>query len=120
MQFDNSPGVQVVDHQTCVVFDRETGKVVHIHDSITHEGGEIPSKESIEARAMQFTRQFAAERQGVKLDHLEILHVRPEELEDVLAPTVDVKERKLIQANQILPPSLEPEKEAHGRENDGS
>ena len=110
MRSDSSGGLQVAAHQTCVVFDKKTGKVAHIHDCITFEGAEIPSKEHVESRAMQLTRQIAATRPGIKLDRLEVLHVKPEELEHVLGPRVDVKTRKLVQAGDMLPPSLKRKK----------
>lgn len=97
MQIDTPEGARIVDFQTCVVFDKETGRIAHIHDSITLEGAEAPSRETFEARAMELARQFAGERPGIRLDQLEILHVRPEELEDVHAPYVDVGTRSLIQ-----------------------
>jgi hypothetical protein len=98
MRSDNSTGLRVAGHQTCVVYDKKTGKVAHIHDCITFEGAELPSKEHVESRAMQLTRQFAAKRPGIKLDRLEVLHVKPEELEKARAPMVDVKARKLVAA----------------------
>ena len=110
MHSDSSGGLQVAAHQTCVVFDNKTGKVAHIHDCITFEGAEIPSKEHVESRAMQLTRQIAATRPGIKLDRLEVLHVKPEELEHVLGPRVDVKTRKLVQAGDMLPSSLKRKK----------
>ncbi|WP_137389349.1 hypothetical protein [Rhodoligotrophos defluvii] len=111
MHFDHSPGLRVIDHQACVVFDRDTGNVAHIHDSITFEGGEMPSREAIEARAMELARQFAAERPGIDLDRLDILHVSPEEVEEVMVPRVDVQARKLVQ--QPRPgPMQEPNREA--------
>jgi len=110
MRSDSSGGLQVAAHQTCVVFDKKTGKVAHIHDCITFEGAEIPSKEHVESRAMQLTRQIAATRPGIKLDRLEVLHVKPEELEHVLGSRVDVKTRKLVQAGDMLPSSLKRKK----------
>jgi hypothetical protein len=64
MRSDSSTGLRVAAHQTCVVYDKKTGKVAHIHDCITFEGAELPSKEHVEARAMQLTRQFAAKDQA--------------------------------------------------------
>ena len=110
MHSDSSGGLQVAAHQTCVVFDKKTGKVAHIHDCITFEGAEIPSKEHVESRAMQLTRQIAATRPGIKLDRLEVLHVKPEELEHVLGTRVDVKTRKLVQEGDMLPSSLKRKK----------
>lgn len=63
MRSHSSTGLRVAGHQTCVVYDK-TGKVAHIHDCITFEGAELPSKEHVEARAMQLTRQFAAKDQA--------------------------------------------------------
>lgn len=102
MRSDSSTGLRVAGHQTCVVYDKKTGKVAHIHDCITFAGAELPPKEHVEFRAMQLTRQFAASRPGIKLERLEVLHVKPEELANALAPWVDVKARRLISAADLL------------------
>jgi hypothetical protein len=81
---------------------RQENGVAHIHDCITFEGAELPPKEHVEARAMQLTRQFAANRREIKLERLEVLHVKPEKLANALAPKVDVKTRKLVSAVDSL------------------
>ncbi len=108
MRSDSSNGLQIAEHQTCVVFDKKTGGVAHIHDSITFAGAEPPTKDQFEARAMELARQLATRRRGLKLDRLEILHVHPDELEHVAAPWVDVKTRRLMQTENLLPGALKP------------
>jgi hypothetical protein len=111
MRSDSSNGLQIAEHQTCVVYDRKTGRVAHIHDSITFAGAERPTKDQFEARAMDLARQLTTERRGLQLDRLEILHVHPDELEHVAAPRVDVKTRRLLQAEDLLPGALKPKKD---------
>jgi hypothetical protein len=99
MQFNDTQSARIANHQACVVFDKKTGIISHIHQSITFEGGQAPSKEQFEVRAKQLAREFAApskeplelpakelarefaaKLRGIKLDRLEVLHVQPDEL----------------------------------------
>jgi hypothetical protein len=59
MQFNDTQSARIANHQACVVFDKKTGIISHIHQSITFEGAEAPSKEQFEARAKQLAREFA-------------------------------------------------------------
>jgi hypothetical protein len=96
MQFDDTQDVRIAGHEVCVVFDRKTGKVAHIHESVTYEGAEPPSKDQVASRAMELSRQLAAKLPGVKVDQLEVLHVRPDELIDGSVLKVNVRTRQLI------------------------
>ena len=60
MQFNDTQSPRIANHQACVVFDKKTGIISHIHQSITFEGGQAPSKEQFEVRAKQLAREFAA------------------------------------------------------------
>jgi hypothetical protein len=114
MQFDDTQSARVANHQACVVFDKKTGIISHIHQSITFEGAKAPSKEQFELRAKQLAQQFAgptkkplespakelarefsAKFRGIKLDRLEVLHVRPDELTGQPVK-VDTKSYRLV------------------------
>ena len=114
MQFDDTQSARVANHQAGVVFDRKTGVISHIHQSITFEGAKAPSKEQFELRAKQLARQFAApskeplesrakglvrefsaKSRGINLDRLEVLHVRPDELTGQ-PMKVDTKSYRLV------------------------
>jgi hypothetical protein len=114
MQFNDTQSARIGDHQVCVIYDKKTGIICHIHRSITFEGVEAPSKEQFELRAMQLAREFAspskepleptakklareftAKSRGIKLDRLKVLHVRPDELTGQ-AMKVDTKSYRLV------------------------
>jgi hypothetical protein len=96
MPFDDSRGIRFAGHQACVIFDRKTGKVAHIHEAITFEGADLPSKAAVEARALELAREFAAKLPGVKFDRLEVLHIDPAELAAGRSVRVDIKARRLV------------------------
>jgi len=114
MQFDDTQRARIANHQACVVFDKKTGLISHVHQSVTFEGAEAPSKEQFEARAKQLAREFgapsreslespakelarefAAKFRGIKLDRLAVLHVRPDELTGQRMK-VDTKSHRLV------------------------
>lgn len=114
MQFNDTQSARIANHQACVVFDKKTGIISHIHQSITFEGGQAPSKEQFEVRAKQLAREFAApskeplelpakelarefaaKLRGIKLDRLEVLHVQPDELTGQ-PMKVDTKSYRLV------------------------
>ena len=51
MHFNDAQAERITDHQVCVVYDKKMGTIAHIHQSITFERAEAPTKEQFEARA---------------------------------------------------------------------
>ena len=49
MHFNDAQAERITDHQVWVVYDKKTGTIAHIHQSITFEGAEAPTKEQFEA-----------------------------------------------------------------------
>jgi len=104
--FDATDGGRIADRQTCVIFDGRTGRVAHVHESVTLEGAPSPSREEVEARAMELARDFAPQLPWVELEHLELLHVPQEELPDGPVYEVDLSTRKIV-GGRAVPPSLD-------------
>ncbi|MFH8660809.1 hypothetical protein [Streptomyces afghaniensis] len=77
--------------KSCVVFDTSDGRILHIHDVVTIEGGEDTSDEAVARQALQ----LAAER-GVDTRNLDTLHLDPETLESGTAFRVDLQARSLV------------------------
>jgi hypothetical protein len=94
MQLETSD-VRVAEHYACVLFDKKTGAIAHIHESITFEGATPPSKDDVASRAIELAREYATKLPGIKVDRLEVLHVRPDELIEG-SLKVDTKSRKLV------------------------
>ena len=99
MHFNDAQAERITDHQVCVVYDKKT---------------EAPTKEQFEARAKEFAREFAepptgeleprarklagefaAKFRGIKLDRLEVLHIKPDEFTGQ-AMKVDTRSQRLI------------------------
>jgi hypothetical protein len=59
MQFNDAQQERITDHQVCVVYYKKTGAIAHIHQSVTFEGAEAPSREQFEMRAKELAREFA-------------------------------------------------------------
>jgi hypothetical protein len=133
MQFNDTQSARIANHQACVVFDKKTGIISHIHQSITFEGAEAPSKEQFEARAKQLAREFAApskepsespakqlarefsaKSRGIKLDRLEVLHVRPDELTGQ-PMKVDTKSSRLVPVTSKRASARKPKKRVQSR-----
>jgi hypothetical protein len=114
MQFNDAQQERITDHQVCVVYDKKTGAIAHIHQSVTFEGAEAPSREQfemrakelarefatppteeLEPRAQKLAREFAAKFRGIKLDRLEVLHVKPDEFTGQ-PMKVDTKSQRLV------------------------
>jgi hypothetical protein len=123
MKFDDAQGTRISSHQACVVFDNKTGNIGLIHQSITFEGAEAPSKDQFEMRAKQLARELAApskepsephakelardlstESRGIQLDRLEVLHVQPDELTGK-PMKVDTKSLRLVPIGKRAPGS---------------
>jgi hypothetical protein len=47
-------------HHACVVYDRQTGQIHHIHQVINLRGAKAPSQAEMEQRALQHTPKSAS------------------------------------------------------------
>jgi hypothetical protein len=68
--------VTPVAETACILFDKATGAVHHIHHVVTLPGGETPSPEVVEQRA----RNLAAQT-GRDTSHFDAIHVEPKQLQ---------------------------------------
>jgi hypothetical protein len=93
---DTTQHRSIADHQVCVIFDRRTGKIAHVHECLTLEGAPARSRHDVEARAMELAREFAAQLPGIELEQLELLYVRGEELPDGPVTQVDLEARRIV------------------------
>ncbi len=54
----------------CVLYDPKSGKIAHIHQTITFEGARASTKEEIEAQARGYVSKQVAGREHLKAAHL--------------------------------------------------
>ncbi len=82
-------------HKTCVVYEGRTGQIVHVHESITVEGGEKATDDSLERRA----RELASSHHKADPTSLSVLLLDPASLPDAEGPfVVDIKKKVIVQA----------------------
>ena len=82
--------VPVKSSRTCIVYDGETGRVHHIHEVVTLEGGREPGEAQIEADAMEIVN-----RKGKNVAKLRTLHLPTEKVPEGGLLTVDLKTKTL-------------------------
>ncbi len=88
----SGPG-HISHHKTCVVYEARTGKIVHVHESITVEGGEKATDESLERRA----RELASSHLKADPTSVSVLLIDPAGLPDAEGPfMVDVTKKVIV------------------------
>jgi hypothetical protein len=87
-------GMTVRSTKACVVYDKETGRVCHVHRVVTFEGGREPDDDEIAANVFLSFHRLHADRQGA----FEILQVDPAAIEPGNKYRVDLQTKALIQS----------------------
>jgi hypothetical protein len=81
---------------TRVIYDRETGAILHIHQSVALPGIELPDDEELNAAAIE----LATKATGRSPTQIEVLNVG-EELKTGHAYRVNVQERRLVAQRRV-------------------
>ena len=93
MRTELSGSGSISHHKTCVVYEADTGKIVHVRESITVEGGEKATDESLERRA----RELASSHHKADPTSVSVLLVDPASLPDAEGPfMVDVTKKVIV------------------------
>jgi hypothetical protein len=87
---------------TVVVYDFETGQVVHMHRHIALEGGYVPDHEEVEKRAIE----NAMIRQGRDSSRMRILHVSEDSMQAGRMYKVDVHTLALVETGSRPRPGV--------------
>ena len=82
--------------KTCVVYEVNSGRIHHVHHTVTLEGGQDPTEREIEAHA----RDFVSKR-GVKSGNLNVIHVAHDAMQSGTLYTVDPKTRSLVMKRKV-------------------
>ena len=100
MRTELSGSGRISHHKTCVVYEARTGKIVHVHESITVEGGEKTTDESLERR----TRELASSHLKADPTSLSVLLLEPSSLPDAEGPfMVDITKKVIVAAPNQTP-----------------
>jgi len=81
--------------KTCVLYDRDTGHIVHVHQVASLPSGRPPASDHVEKRAMEL-----AARGGNDVSRLKALHVSATEWDETCPHRVDPGSGRL----ERLPP----------------
>ena len=74
-----TPGAPpIIDDQLCVVYQADTGAIVHVHRVTTYQGGQLPTEEAIRSRAIAHLHAFQQERVS---SPLKTVLLAPEQIE---------------------------------------
>jgi hypothetical protein len=77
--------------RACVVYDAESGRVHHVHQVVTFEGGREPDEHEVEAHALALVRK-----RGFHAGNLMVLHVAHDAIQPRTLYAVDVRTRSLV------------------------
>jgi len=83
---------QIRSKKSCVVYDAASGRIHHLHDVITFEGGREPAEEQIAADALRVVAGLARPPKG----ELHVLHIVHESMERGKRYRVDVGRKELV------------------------
>lgn len=77
---------------TRVIYNRETGEILHIHQASTLPGGRLPGEDELIACAID----VASRSTGVSGEQMDVIRVREEDLTPKIKYMVDVQSKRLV------------------------
>ena len=90
----NSTSTESVEHESsrvCVVYDTQTGAILHVHQVVTWSRAKSPTEQEIERVALELATNDRRHR-----SRMGILHVKPESLLPRRNYKVDIEKLTLI------------------------
>ena len=90
MEIESPPDWQIKPARTYVVYD-QTGNIVHVHQVASARGAKGLTREEDQARAVELAKQFGHRAKG-----LQVLAVKPDDLDLTVTQRVNPKTRRLI------------------------
>ncbi len=97
MNFQSTGGSTVKSVRCCVLFDRDSGTIHHVHRIVTMAGASESSKKQTEQRAL-----YLAKDRGLDTKRLRILHVDDGALAPRTRYKVDPKTRTLVKEQPAM------------------
>ena len=87
----SSPEWEIKSRRAYVVYDGQTGEIVHVHQVTTFRGAKELTRQEDKARALKLAKQF-----GHSVKGLRVLTVEPDDLNLTVTQRVNLKTRRLI------------------------
>ena len=91
MQFKTTGTAKVLSVKCCVLFDRETGAIQHVHRVVTMEGVAEKSDAEIELRALRLAKDH-----GIIVKKVEVAHVDAKAFATRAKYKIDTKTKALM------------------------
>jgi hypothetical protein len=88
--------LSVQAHKVCVVYDRASGAIRHVHTSITLKGGDEPTQAEFEAAALRHAYQ-SGKQAGKQHQDFKLLQIAPSALQPQKRYAVDLQTAKLVE-----------------------
>ena len=85
--------IAIDDWSMVVVYDRQTGRIVHRHQTVTFQGARLPDRETLERSALE----LAAPQGTPAARRWAALHVDPRSLNAEAAYKVDPRKKALVE-----------------------
>lgn len=91
--------LEVAQESMTVVYDQQTGRIAHMHYSVTAKGGKHPEQATLEKDALE---QLAQLQPGMTAK-MALLHVKPASMKPRVFYKVDIQKRILVEMPQPQP-----------------
>ncbi|MGE4248159.1 MAG: hypothetical protein AB7F09_02135 [Parvibaculaceae bacterium] len=88
-------GERVVHRARAVVYDKKSGRILHVHEIRTLDGARPPEKGAAARRAMELAKRLMPAMTGVVLARLEAVETEAEGDIDAATHRVDPKSRRV-------------------------
>ena len=97
---DKSKFGSPVSHEVCVIYDPDTGQIVHTHEHITYPGGPKVTSGEVEAEGLAvLAHRLNADVSA--LSGLHVMHVDPKEYQQGSAYRIEVTSRRLVEIRKF-------------------
>lgn len=90
MPIESSPISHRID--TRIVYDRETGEIIHIHQALALPGGKLPDENELRCSAID----LASRETGTSGEKMDVIRIREDDLNNNTKYSVDVKKKCLV------------------------
>jgi len=87
---------RVHSEKTSVLYDRDSGRIHHVHHTVTLEGGQESSEKEIETHMLEVMKN-----RGKQTQNLQVIHVARDAMKPDYLYRVDPKSRSLVQARKL-------------------
>jgi hypothetical protein len=89
---------RIHSEKTSVLYDKDSGRIHHVHHTVTLEGGQESSEKEIETQMLEVMRN-----RGKGTQNLHVIHVGRDAMKPDHLYRVDPKSRSLVVTKKLTP-----------------